>query len=275
MIKKDSSKSPFAILRQVSKIKAYWWNEQPNFGDALNPLLLRELTHKEVVWSPLNGADIVAAGSLLQWVASIENDLAKPLHVWGSGYMFDNEPPVTSDLVVHHAVRGLKSKTFGSLPNDIALGDPGLLANMLIKKSVVKKYAIGIVPHLWHMHEHGLLKLKKTYSNLEIIDVRDDPLSVIEKIAACEFIFASSLHGLVVADSFNIPNQWVQFDKLLFGGDWKFQDYYSIFDIDIRPIKLKGSSNLGTVSSDVAASYLRPNMPIIREKLLAVIPSAI
>ncbi len=273
MDRQDSPESPFVILRQVSKIKTYWWNEQPNFGDALNPLLLRELTNEEIIWSPLKSADLVAAGSLLQWVAAIENDLVRPLHVWGSGYMFDEEPPVTSDLVLHHAVRGLKSKTFGSLPDKIALGDPGLLASILIKKPIVKKYSVGIVPHLWHLADPVLGKLKDNCTSVKIIDVRDDPLHVIEAISACEFIFASSLHGLVVADAFDIPNQWIQFNKPLFGGDWKFQDYYSSFNINIQPIRLDVDSSLDTIVDDIRRSYARPNIASIKQRLLVSLPS--
>lgn len=70
------------------KIKMYWWNEKPNFGDAFNPYLVEKLSGQKVTWSPLESADIVGAGSLLQWITKVQDDLTHPLHVWGSGYMF-------------------------------------------------------------------------------------------------------------------------------------------------------------------------------------------
>ena len=33
-------------------VSTYWWNESPNFGDAMNPLLLREIFGLNAVWAP-------------------------------------------------------------------------------------------------------------------------------------------------------------------------------------------------------------------------------
>lgn len=40
-----------------------------------------------------------------------------------------------------------------------------------------------------------------------MIDVRFNPKEVIEKIAECEFVYSSSLHGLIVANGLEVPNQ--------------------------------------------------------------------
>ena len=209
----------------------FWWNEQPNFGDAINPIIVEKLFNTPVEWAELKNADLVGAGSCLQWVAKESINRTHRLHVWGTGYMFDKEPAISSPLVEHHAVRGKMSQQYGQL-DDVAIGDPGLLSPLLLDKLVVKKYRVGVVPHLWNIDDRKLAEAVLRYPNTKIIDVRLPAINVVEQIASCEFIYSSSLHGLIVADSFNIPNQWIGFSNKLFGGAWKFEDYYSIFEIN-------------------------------------------
>jgi pyruvyltransferase len=256
----------------MTDIKMYWWNETPNFGDALNPYLVEKLSGQKVVWSPLESANIVGAGSLLQWITKIEDKLTQPLHVWGSGYMYDQEPPISNPLVKHHAVRGYKSSTFGKL-DGVKVGDSGLLANMLTDKSVAKRYQIGIVPHLWHLDDPTLAELLNMHPNIKLIDVRLYPLDVIRQIAECEFVYSSSLHGLVVADSFSIPNQWIQFSTPLFGGNWKFEDYYSVFNVQSEPLTLKIETDVNKIAAELANQYRRPGITTIRKDLLGAFPS--
>lgn len=213
----------------------FWWNEQPNFGDALNPIIVEKLFNRTVEWAEIKDADLVGAGSCLQWVAKDSLEHPHEIHIWGTGYMFSQEPPVSNPLVVHHAVRGEKSQSYGKLEN-VALGDPGLLSSLLIDKPAAKTFRVGIVPHLWNIDDPELIEAKLKHPEVKIIDVRLPALEVIEQIASCEFIYSSSLHGLIVADSFSIPNQWVGFSKKLFGGTWKFEDYYSVFNIDLPSI---------------------------------------
>lgn len=226
----------------MTRLKMFWWNELPNFGDALNPILVKRFFNTDVEWAPLREAALVGAGSCLQWVASEVTVNPHEMHVWGTGYMYDKESPVASELVRHHAVRGKDSARLGKL-DSVALGDPGILCPLLFDKPISKKYRVGIVPHLWNQDDVELPDITSRYSDVKIINVRHDPLEIVEQIASCDFIFASSLHGLIVADSFNIPNQWVGFNKKLFGGGWKFADYYSVYDIAL-PRMLQFTMNL-------------------------------
>ncbi len=221
----------FGMVTFMKKLKMYWWNEQPNFGDALNPLIVERLFGIQVQWADLSSATLVGAGSCLQWVAEEVAERPREIHVWGTGYMFDKEPAVSSPLVQHHAVRGKYSRTYGGLEM-VALGDPGILSSLLFEKSVMKRHAIGIVPHLWNRDDVEIHNLRDHHPEVQVIDVTQPSMEVIRQIAECEFIFSSSLHGLVVADSFGIPNQWVEFTRKPFGDQWKFKDYYSVFPID-------------------------------------------
>jgi hypothetical protein len=80
------------------------------------------------------------------------------------------------------------------------------------------------------MHEHDRLwESIRTQAPTEVrvVDVRRGPTAVIKEIAACEHILSTSLHGLIAADSFNIPAVWARREPDLWGGRFKFLDYES------------------------------------------------
>ena len=119
---------------------------------------------------------------------------------------------------------------FLALLGRVVIGDPGLLAPMLINSAAIqKKYTLGIIPH-YIDHNHILLD-KINIENSTIIDVLQDPIDTITQIAQCENIISSAMHGLIVADSLNIPNARMILSGELLGGDYKFNDYYSAYNL--------------------------------------------
>ena len=58
-----------------------------------------------------------------------------------------------------------------------------------------------------------------------MIDPRLPIEQFVDELVSCEMIFSSSLHGLIIADAYNIPNRRVIFGNKLIGGDFKFNDY--------------------------------------------------
>ena len=93
---------------------------------------------------------------------------------------------------------------------------------------------------------------------------------MIADLTSCELIFSSSLHGLIVADSFGIPNIHMELSDKLVGGNFKFEDYYSSVDkehktavlntimeerywekliTDYQPVKKLGEIQAGLLSS--------------------------
>jgi hypothetical protein len=249
----------------------FWWDGEPNFGDALNPILVERLFGRPVSWSPAEEAELIGIGSLLQWLHTIENQRAGELHIWGSGYLYDQDPAVKSPLIRHHAVRGRLSAQFGGLCG-VAHGDPGLLCDRLVDRPVPKRYPLGIVPHIWHQDDIVLRQLLENNEKLKLIDVRHPPLRVITEIAACDFVFSSSLHGLVVADSFGIPNQWLEFQVGIFGS-FKFEDYYSAFGLAAPgSIRMEPHSDLGSAAAVAAGSYARPGIDAVKDDIFRAFP---
>jgi SAM-dependent methyltransferase len=249
----------------------FWWDGEPNFGDALNPILVERLYGRPVSWASAEEAELVGIGSLLQWLHTIEDQRTDELHVWGTGYLYDRDPAVKSPLIRHHAVRGKLSEEFGGL-SGVALGDPGLLAGILIERRLPKRYAFGIVPHMWHQDDIVLRQLLANNKHLKLIDVRHPPLKAITEIAQCDFVFSSSLHGLVVADSLGVPNQWLEFEVGIFGS-FKFEDYYSAFGLAApRPMRLEPGSDLDAIAASVAESYARQGIDAVKDRLYQSFP---
>ncbi|WP_205742763.1 polysaccharide pyruvyl transferase family protein, partial [Onishia niordana] len=122
-----------------------------------------------------------------------------------------------------HAVRGKLTQEDLKLP-PLPLGDPGLLVNKVYQESPNKEDKIGIIPH-FEEADHPFIQKLAADPRFKIIDVLRAPQAVITDITSCKLVFSSSLHGLIVADSFKIPNLHMNLSDRLVGGDFKFEDY--------------------------------------------------
>jgi len=106
--------------------RAYWWNRLPNFGDALAPLILARFANLEnIEWNPIETADIASIGSILEHIP-----FGWSGYIVGSGLLRETsmlkfDPAGTKVL----ALRG--PLTARHIPGNFALGDPGLLVNLL------------------------------------------------------------------------------------------------------------------------------------------------
>lgn len=139
-----------------------------------------------------------------------------------------------------YAVRGNLSlhrlkKIANIEPNNNILADPGLLSSLLIKENIAKKYKYGVIPHHSELDMKIWERFKIRDDTLLIRVDNTNPLETIRKIAECENIFSSALHGLIVADAFGIPNCRLIASNRLLGGNYKFLDYYSAYNINQYP----------------------------------------
>lgn len=91
---------------------------------------------------------------------------------------------------------------------------------------------MGVVAHYVDKEHPSLAALGKD-SRYKLIDPLQTPEKVIAEITSSEFVLSSSLHGLIVADSFGIPNMWMPLSNSITGGDYKYRDYYSSIGKDL------------------------------------------
>ena len=114
---------------------------------------------------------------------------------------------------------------------DIPTGDARIMADRLLDELPEKRYDLGVIPHICDLKDPAAQALADRYENSILINVKDDPIEVVRQIAQCRAVLSSSLHGLIVADSFHVPNMHVVFDERLKGDGYKFDDYYSAYGL--------------------------------------------
>ena len=202
-------------------VKAYWWCEVPNFGDALAPLLLEHFADIRVEWDTISHARVASIGSILEHIPPLWDG-----YVLGSGKLMEfSRLHLHTKTATILALRGPLSAR--GVPGNFALGDPGLLANELVGPQE-KLWDLGIVPH-WQDDKlaERFLRLIPSPHTCKVIDPGDDPLTVLRQIGACRRIVTSSLHGMIAADAFGgIPRRVEICPKMeRDGGDFKFRDY--------------------------------------------------
>jgi hypothetical protein len=250
-------------------LKLYYSSSKNNWGDRLSPVICRMLSGREVIYAKPSKCDLIAIGSILSRIK--EGIFTRPIHVWGTGFI----KPVTRHKTRHliHAVRGKKSAEFFTNTDIKTFGDPGLLCSQLLPnhKDIPKEFELGIIPHYKDRNLHSLHTFAKNNPSTVIIDVFSDTIAFLEKLAKCHFILSSSLHGLIAADSLGIPNVWLKLSDNIIGGDFKFYDYYSIFDIPMpSPLTLK--EFLPSKRGRIFETYSRPDLAAIKQSLIEAFP---
>ena len=106
-------------------------------------------------------------------------------------------------------------------------GDPALLYPMIYNPKIEKKYKWGIIPHYIEFESDKDIEVIKNLEQLgfKIIDISSGEEEFINQVLEVENVISSSLHGLIIADAYGIPNARVNISNKLIGGDFKFKDY--------------------------------------------------
>lgn len=202
-----------------------------NFGDDMSLSICEYASGKSFVQGDNINADMYAVGSLLQIFKNRKRQIKytllrtlkgkKPLVIWGTGVIEDI--PLYPPQVKVLAVRGPQTAKALGLKATVPFGDPGLLVSDIIA-APAKIGKIGIVPH-YIDKAHLIVAEAAKDERFIIIDVEDHWENTVSHIAQCDLILSSSLHGLIVADAYGIPNQWLEFSNKVDGAGFKFRDY--------------------------------------------------
>lgn len=256
----------------MKPLALYWSSSKPNFGDALSPLICARVSGREVVWAPPGRCDVVALGSLMQRFK--EHWWTRRVHVWGTGFI--EHPPAHASRHHYHAVRGrLTQAAISGLKQEVALGDPGLLAHLLVedRPAPARRCRVLVIPHYKDKGNAALAELAARVPGVEVADIFAPATTLLEQIRAAEVVLSSAMHGLIAADSLGVPNAWLKLSDAVRGGDFKFNDYYSVFGFAATPLAL--SEPLLRDPSAVVAQYRRPGLADIQERLMRSFPDGV
>ena len=213
-----------------------------NLGDELNYYLIEGLTGKRVMAydSFFHGrrTNYVVIGSVVE--GCNENTV-----IWGGGAFQREIKPLPTKPKEVLAVRGALTRDY-LLTNGVSCpqvyGDPALLLPLIYTPRFDAHKRVGIIPHFNDLKDQSVRNVREYYGDCELISLRgyDDWHTIIDQICNCDAILSSSLHGLILADAYQIPNVWVKFSDKTFEGDFKYMDYFSgVGRMSVEPVDLR------------------------------------
>jgi len=92
----------------------------------------------------------------------------------------------------------------------------------------------------------------------------------IDEICSCDFVISSSLHGLIIAEAYGIPSQWVEFGTYVDGWEFKYYDFYeSIGKMNEVPLKINETTTYETIM-EKKSNWSRGSIDL--DKLMAACP---
>ena len=172
-------------------------------------------------------------GECLIVIGSVITKAKRGDHVWGTGawHERDMRDAWKHDGAVIHGVRGpgtasILNNAYLSEENDAlnapAIGDPGFLVSFThgyLKDSAAPRGYCFIAHHYDDTVAPTHVRTITTHSGWEVM---------VKSILDCEYIFTSSLHGLIFAESFGVKARWYQAPDGAVAkneGRWKYHDW--------------------------------------------------
>ena len=184
-----------------------------NFGDIV-PAYVYEKLGIKTYWTTAEDAEVFAGGSIMQDVSQYSTVLCCG---FGSAEQICKAP---------RKIYSVRGKLTRDRLLELGIDCPELYKDFvdflpyIFNPKIEKRYKIGLLPH-YIDYEYCL-----GLDNEVVIDICSGVESVIIQVLQCETIQTSSLHGIILAQTYGIPWTWVRHNKLA-SPDFKFQDYFS------------------------------------------------
>lgn len=238
-----------------------------NFGDEITPLALALASGRRVRWAPPAVAEVIAVGSILDLYADSHG--TGGAIVWGAGLRWHPKSAERAEFIRSRlgpvlAVRGPLTRQALALPPDTSVADPGVLAAHLIRKAP-RRRGTGFLPHFrtWATAEGRNAVGRSKAAGHRVIVPSDTATHVLKRIASLDFLYTSSLHGLICAHALGTPAQWVNIPGV---PEWdepsfKFRDYLTSVGSTMEVLALDGR----VASMPEATQVRRDEAPRLRE----------
>ncbi|MCE0760335.1 polysaccharide pyruvyl transferase family protein [Marinobacter sp. G11] len=221
----------YAARRENEYLVLHWARQGVigiNWGDKLNPVLARMISGKNVV----HAFDVFPTSDRPIYYmigSSLEHAQRKKAVVWGVGFISEEQGIEQAPAAVH-AVRGYRSmerlQQLGIECPDV-VGDPAFLLPRYYKpRDIGRRYKVGVIPHCYELDLPCVQPGALPEDSL-LIDITGGVFDVIDQICSCDEIISSSLHGLICAEAYGVPSQWVKLSERPIGDGFKYHDFYS------------------------------------------------
>jgi hypothetical protein len=199
-----------------------YYNVIRNNGDAISAYILRDTLGVQGIFVEGSRPHLLPVGSIV-FMATAQS------HIWGSGILNPawTVPPIDPRKI--HALRGTRTRDhlrgLGLPVPEVPLGDPAILVGKLVERDVPTRFRAAVVPH----HGHWGSKRYERFAHdpdFCLVDMMDDSLAPLERIAESDVVISQSLHGLIFAEALGKPSLWIS-DVKTEAWTFKFHDWFS------------------------------------------------
>lgn len=226
---------PFLSIKYWINSNTYLWSHKItpyNWGDYINLILAELISGRKALPYKYASAkqSIAMVGSILPW--AIEPDTI----VWGSGCL-NSRDELWNHIQKPKQVLAVRGPLTRKVLMDHGIycpeiyGDPALLFPRYYQPKVEKQYKYGVILHASTSLTGSIVSHFHTLLGDSVLFI--DPImfnkwnEFIDKILSCEYILSSSLHGIIIADAYKIPNLWISLTNNEHpDNNFKFKDYY-------------------------------------------------
>ncbi|MBR6736874.1 MAG: polysaccharide pyruvyl transferase family protein [Clostridia bacterium] len=199
-------------------------NSTQNIGDSLSPIIVEYMKKEKGInkdIAALRTTNLLAVGSIIG--ATYQNSV-----VWGTGLLKGNRKYWWRSVrkLDIRAVRGPETrdtliKNGYNCPE--VYGDPAIILPLIYTpKDTEKEYDYKVVPNYIFLDGQDCI----------LSPLTNDWKSFVDELVKCKLVISSSLHGIILAESYGIPAIMLKSSLDTF----KFRDYYystGRFDIPI------------------------------------------
>ena len=248
-----------------------------NWGDDINYHLLSGLAkNHQVVCKKGNGVGSYTYDRDLLFIGSTLHLATTNTIVWGAGMLSERHLPKVAPQEIR-AVRGPLTRDLlhqSGIECPDVYGDPALLLPQIYKPTTNKKYNVCLVMHFADAELPHVKAFRKSNPEVCCVDMGNygEWHSVIDNICASRMVISSSLHGIIVADAYSVPNVWVELSDRVLGGGFKFHDYFKgVGRNDSEPLDFRVSVDLARAETE-AVNWSPIEFDV--EKFMAVSPLA-
>ena len=209
-------------IADKKKVNLEWWKAKLNIGD----ILAKAVYDYMIEYYKINKDKYTAKTIHLNTIGSIIAMSDYDAVIWGSGIHCAS---TINNLVRHQhyvkydvrAVRGPITEKFletSGYKCPHIYGDPAVLMPLIYKPADrIKVYDVSVIMHLSQREENNCL--------YHCIDVAtDNYMYFIEEICKSKLIVSSSLHGIILAESYGVPA--ILWRKGIENEEMKFYDWY-------------------------------------------------
>jgi len=247
---------------QKGKVNLNYWDEAYNLGDTLSPIVVQYMLDKK-------GLDYSAKSNLrihLYAIGSILTAGIQDCTVWGSG--------IISPSLLYRVknrkldIRAVRGPLTHYLLEDCGYvvppvyGDPAILMPYIYCPSgIAKKWKYGLVLH----KDDDLSRVQRSIKgNMKILNIKTDNFSeFIDELCSVKLVISSSLHGIILAESYGIPAIWIKPTK---DYSFKFVDWYYSTERFKFPICNSIEEALNSEPPEL------PGLNEMRKRLMSVFP---